>query len=275
MRRRYIRPGPDENPRTGSLYRALFGAVVRAYGLLPGGRGRSGPVERGGRRRSERHSGSSRCGDPGRLDHCVGAVFGDSATLRGLGPGSVREIPDPRARGPSRALRTGQVGRDWTVAVESGAEMQAEVARQATEGVDLIKLYSGVPPELVGVTVDEASRYGVPVALHAGETLWTEAVDLGVAMLVHSGHGTPMDEIVSLDDPAGASGPDWYAAHADAPAGPGFQRLVQSLVRQGVTVVPTLAIAQVTGLRGDAKHLSAFETHLAPEADLPGWWGEG
>ncbi len=202
-----------------------------------------------------------------------GAREGAGTELRDrLGPG----LPRMRTAGPIiEYLRPSQGGLDWAVTVESAAAMREEVVRQANGGVDLIKLYAGVPPELVEAAVEEASTFGLPVALHAGETLWTEAADLGVSMLVHSGYGTPMDEIVNLEDPAGASDPEWYAAYADAPSGPRFRRLVQSLVSQGVVVVPTLAITQAAGLGGDATLLPGFETHLAPEADLPGWWGEG
>jgi len=42
-----------------------------------------------------------------------------------------------------------------------------------------------------------------------------------------------------------------------------------------VTVVPTLAITQAGGLGRDATLLPQFETHLAPETELPGWWPDG
>lgn len=202
-----------------------------------------------------------------------GAREGAGVRLRGRLPAS---SPGMRTAGPiiEYASAEGEVA-EWANLVATEAEVRDEVRRQVASGVDFIKFYSGLPPDLVTALVDEATMLGTPVVGHAGATTWMEAVQAGTSMLVHSGWGTPMDEIVNLPDPANATDAEWYSGYADAPNGVAFQRLTSALADRGVFVVPTLAITQAAGLGKDATLLPRFETELAPEADLEGWWTEG
>ncbi len=121
----------------------------------------------------------------------------------------------------------------------------------------------------------EADKHGIPTIGHSIATTWLDAANSGTSMLVHSGYSTPMDELVNLPDPESATDDAWYAGYADAPNGAGFDRLVRTLIEHEVTVVPTLAITRAGGLGKDAALLPEYETDLAPEADLPGWWSDG
>jgi imidazolonepropionase-like amidohydrolase len=188
------------------------------------------------------------------------------------------EVRGPRllTAGPSiDATRADGVPGSGSRWVSSELEVRREVRAQAETGVDWIKLYSGLPPELVQAAVDEAHGLGLPVALHAGRTRWGEAARAGVDMLVHSGFGTPMDEVVDLPDPAAAADREWYEAYARATEGAAFARLVEALVAARVVVVPTLAITLASGLGDGASLLPRFRPDLAPDADLDDWWGEG
>ncbi|MEZ4425934.1 MAG: amidohydrolase family protein, partial [Gemmatimonadota bacterium] len=213
------------------------------------------------------------------VEHGVTTILNPGARV-----GSGIELRDRIAGAPPRMLTAGPIierrdlseaSMDWAVLVETEAEARAEVRRQIASGVDFVKIYSGVSPDLAGVVVDEAALSGVPVIAHAGATSWTQAARAGVSMLVHSGYGTPMDEIVNLPNPASATDAEWYAGYADAPNGAAFRDLVELLKDRQVTVVPTLAITQAAGLGKDASLLPRFETHLAPETELPGWWPHG
>ncbi|MEZ4587959.1 MAG: amidohydrolase family protein [Gemmatimonadales bacterium] len=169
---------------------------------------------------------------------------------------------------------TGDAGR-WASLVGDEEAARREVRRQLARGVDFVKYYAAMPPPLVAAVVDEATRAGVPVIGHSVATLWRQAAVAGVSMLVHSGWGTPMDELVELAHADSATDAEWYASYAAAPRSSAFGRLTEALVERGVVVVPTLAITQAAGLGRDATLLPLFETELAPEADLPGWWDEG
>lgn len=165
--------------------------------------------------------------------------------------------------------------RGWSAEVTTEAEIRDVVREQAEAGVDFVKLYRNLPPELVAAATDEAHRHGLPVVGHMGATTWGEAAEAGVDMLVHSGWGTPIDEVISLDDPEAASDAEWYRAYAEAPSGPRFQQLAAMLAEREVTVVPTLSITQASGLGADATLLPQFRTDLAPDTSVAGWWSPG
>lgn len=69
--------------------------------------------------------------------------------------------------------------------VTTEEEVIEEVRRQATSGVDFIKLYVGLNPELLKVAIDEAHSQGIKVIGHLYLTSWTDAANLGIDFLTH------------------------------------------------------------------------------------------
>ena len=59
--------------------------------------------------------------------------------------------------------------------VTSEEEVRKEVRRQAAAGVDYIKLYVGLKPDLVKAAIDEAHSQGIKVIGHLYLTSWTDA----------------------------------------------------------------------------------------------------
>ncbi len=163
----------------------------------------------------------------------------------------------------------------WAAQTPSDSTVRAEVRQQTASGVDFIKLYAGLTPDLVAAAIAESHEAGLPVIGHLETTNWGDAARMGIDMLVHSGWATPMDEIIVLDDSTTASDYDWYAAYLESPSGAPFAELVSVLKTQGVIVVPTIAVQQASALGNDLALLERLQPHLAPEADVPGWWGEG
>lgn len=72
-----------------------------------------------------------------------------------------------------------------STAVRTADDVRAEVRRQVAKGVDMVKLYAYLPPELVAAGVDEAHRLGVKAIAHVMMTTWTEAARLGLDGIVH------------------------------------------------------------------------------------------
>jgi len=163
----------------------------------------------------------------------------------------------------------------WATEVTTEAEIREEVQAQAAQGVDFIKLFRHLPPDLVAAAITEARLHEIPVVGHMGETTWGEAARAGIDMVVHLGWGTPMDEIVNLDKPDAATDAEWYHAYADAPNGSRFAALARILVEEDVVVVPTLSIHQAAGAGKDASLLPLFQTELAPDAYVDNWWSDG
>ena len=69
--------------------------------------------------------------------------------------------------------------------VETEDDIRAAVRGQAAQGVDVVKLYTGLTSDLVRAAIDEAHSEGLPVLGHLGRTAWTEAVTAGIDALTH------------------------------------------------------------------------------------------
>jgi imidazolonepropionase-like amidohydrolase len=74
--------------------------------------------------------------------------------------------------------------------ISSEEEAREEVRHQAAEGVDYVKLYVGLPPNLVKAAIDEAHIQGIRVIGHLYMTSWTDAANLGIDALTH---GVPVN----------------------------------------------------------------------------------
>ena len=81
--------------------------------------------------------------------------------------------------------------------VTTEEEVREEVRNQATAGVDYIKLYVGLKPDLVKAAVDEAHRQGIKVIGHLYLTSWTDAANLGIDFLTH---GVPVSPFLLPED---------------------------------------------------------------------------
>jgi imidazolonepropionase-like amidohydrolase len=69
--------------------------------------------------------------------------------------------------------------------VQTEQDVRQEVRTQALAGVDYIKLYVGLTPELVKAAIDEAHFNGIKVIGHLYLTSWTDAANLGIDALAH------------------------------------------------------------------------------------------
>ena len=75
--------------------------------------------------------------------------------------------------------------------VQTEQDVRQEVRTQAAAGVDYIKLYVGLTPELVKAAIDEAHSNGIKVIGHLYMTGWTDAANLGIDALTHGVPVTP------------------------------------------------------------------------------------
>ena len=82
--------------------------------------------------------------------------------------------------------------------ISSEEEAREEIRNQAAAGVDYVKLYVGLPPNLVKAAIDEAHIQGIKVIGHLYMTSWTDAAKFGIDALTH---GVPVDPfLLSADD---------------------------------------------------------------------------
>jgi hypothetical protein len=69
--------------------------------------------------------------------------------------------------------------------VQTEQDVRHEVRNQVVTGVDYVKLYVGLTPDLVKVAIDEAHSNGKEVVGYLYLTSWIDAANLGIDALTH------------------------------------------------------------------------------------------
>ena len=143
--------------------------------------------------------------------------------------------------------------------VRTEQEVRQEVRLQAAIGVDYIKLYVGLTPNLVRAAIDEAHHDGIKVTGHLYLTSWTDAANLGIDSLTH---GVPVSPYLLPKDKQrifieSGSGPSddffWLSlVNLNGSSSTEINEMIKSLVKHRVSVDPTLGIYEAM-LKDDKK----------------------
>lgn len=75
--------------------------------------------------------------------------------------------------------------RNLTSVVKTPKDIEQEVLKQKEAGVDMIKLYTSLTPDMLRAGIDAAHANGLMVTAHLHTTSWTEAAELGIDNIVH------------------------------------------------------------------------------------------
>jgi len=138
-------------------------------------------------------------------------------------------------------------------------EVRQEVRLQAAIGVDYIKIYVGLTPNLVKAAIDEAHHNGIKVIGHLYLTSWTDATNLGIDALTH---GVPVSPYLLPKDKQrifieNGMGPFdhffWLSlVNLNSNSSTEINEMIRSLVNHRVPVDPTLDIYEAI-LKDDTK----------------------
>ena len=193
---------------------------------------------------------------------------------------SAGELLGPRVltAGPlidAPTIRPTKFPEDWTY-LKTEEEIRAEVRRQQESGVDFIKLYRGLAPGLVVAAIDESHKAGLLVIGHLGKTSWLEAARAGIDVLVHSGPSVGLIQPLRRDQNPELTPGEYERLWRETVdlEGPEMEVLVSALINNGVEVNPTLVLTEAIRWGDDLGTLERLEPELAPERDIPGWWGD-
>jgi imidazolonepropionase-like amidohydrolase len=133
--------------------------------------------------------------------------------------------------------------------VQTEQDVRQEVRTQAAAGVDYIKLYVGLTPDLVEAAIDEAHINGKKVVGHLYMTSWTDAADLSIDALTH---GVPVSPFLLSE-----ADRQEFLAFGDHPFnhllwldlvdlnGPEINNMISALVNNEIPVDPTLDIYEI------------------------------
>jgi imidazolonepropionase-like amidohydrolase len=183
-------------------------------------------------------------------------------------------IIGPRIFTSGEAINIGTVG--------SEAEVRAEVARQAAAGVDFIKLYAGLPPELVRAGISEAHRRKLPVVGHLQETDWTQAAQAGIDFVTHGAPWSASLLPAALRDTyrrrisrQGAMKARIFWLEKVDLDGPQVREMIRTMAQHGVSVDPTLVAYESKFKRNSPKYAGSLDLQYASEAMRANWTDGG
>ena len=156
--------------------------------------------------------------------------------------------------------------------VADEAQVREEVRWQAAAGVDFIKIYGSMTPELTRAAIEEAHAHGLRVIGHLGRTTWKRAAELGIDAIAHGASWSPeeLPEAARADYQQSMFGRVYWLEHLDLDAPPA-REMVDALVRHGVTVDPTLIAYHTKFFGNDPRWVQHPQLALAPEMFRRGW----
>lgn len=158
------------------------------------------------------------------------------------------------------------------IATPTEEAVREEIQRQAAAGVDFIKTYAAMPPDLIEAAIDAAHAHGLPVIGHMQRTSWTEAARFGIDAITHGAPWTP--SYLSEDDRVGyrqtMKGRIYWLEHLDLD-GPQVEEMLTALAENNVTIDPTLIAYHTKFWGDDPRYLNHPEHHHVPAMILDGW----
>jgi hypothetical protein len=152
-------------------------------------------------------------------------------------------------------------------------EVTAEVQRQATAGVEFVKVYFNMPPSLVKAAIDEAHAHDLKVIGHLGLTSWQQAAEFGIDALTHVGvFGGASWELSSEDVEPVTDFNDIIALLPTIDfSGPKAVALAQTLRENDVAVDPTLVISETNTWGDDPTIVERYGPDIGPSWLTEGW----
>jgi imidazolonepropionase-like amidohydrolase len=185
------------------------------------------------------------------------------------------EIQGARLVTAGAILETTPAG-DMVVKVTTETEVRAEVARQAAAGVDVIKLYARLTPDLIRAGVDEAHRWGIQATGHLWQTSWTDAANAGIDAIEHITPGNaallPPEKRERYLAVKGTQFMFRWFEEVDLD-GPEIGEMIAALVRHHVTVDPTLLAFEAIAWADDSTRFPTNINWLLPPSLLKGSGG--
>lgn len=156
--------------------------------------------------------------------------------------------------------------------VRNAEEVREEIRYQKQVGVDFIKVYGAMPPELVEVAIAEAHALHLPVVGHLGATTWRRAAELGIDGVEHPSAWS-WDEIAPNERAHSEKGMLERVAWLERldPQAESVQTTARSLVDHHVAVDPTLVAMQTKFWGEDDRFVHHPQLGLVPAIFREAW----
>jgi imidazolonepropionase-like amidohydrolase len=159
--------------------------------------------------------------------------------------------------------------------VHNEKEVRDAVDRQVALGVDYVKLYASLGPDLIRAGVDQAHRRGVRAIAHLFATTWTDAANAGIDGIVHITPGAP--RLLPLERRPeflkrfrGTQFMLEWFSFVDI-GSPEIKEMTEALIRHDVFIDPTLVTFEAMAWGDSARIRESSDLTLAPPSLLAGW----
>ncbi len=222
----------------------------------------------------------------GTLDSTYDRRLAERLLRVALGSG-ITTIRDPGASPATEGialrgdLRAGRItGPDMFLAGElinnprlSDDDLRETVRRQAAQGVDYIKVYSGLNASQVRLVIEEAHRHGRKVIGHLQRTSWTDAARAGIDFITHGANwhqaylpSNKQEEFLAIRDMRQRIA--WYEA-LDV-SSPAVDTMVREIAARTISIDPTLVAYHTKFFWADSIYQSHGARAIVPEL-LDNW----
>ncbi|HJT17052.1 MAG TPA: amidohydrolase family protein [Thermoanaerobaculia bacterium] len=149
------------------------------------------------------------------------------------------KVVGPHIITAGRIINDGRLDAEPFVQLRDADAIRREIQWQKKAGVDLIKIYAALPPDLVKVAIDEAHAQHLPIIGHMQATSWLQAAEMGIDGVEHA---ADWNENMLLPDKRAAYdnsmfGRVYWLENLDSAA---VDRTIAALKEHHVAVDPTL-----------------------------------
>jgi imidazolonepropionase-like amidohydrolase len=177
------------------------------------------------------------------------------------------KVAGPHIITAGRIINDGQLDAEPFVQLRNANDIRREIRWQKAAGVDLIKIYAALPPDLVQVAIDEAHAQHLPIIGHMQATSWLQAAEMGIDGVEHA---ADWNEDMLLPDKREAYdnsmfGRVYWLGNLDPAA---VDRTIAALKAHHVVVDPTLMAIATKFFPRWAENA---DNKLMPQLWLEGW----
>jgi imidazolonepropionase-like amidohydrolase/RimJ/RimL family protein N-acetyltransferase len=178
----------------------------------------------------------------------------------------------PRIFTAGRIINQSSFNPEPFLPVITADDVRHEIRWQKAAGVDVIKIYGSMTPELTKVAIDEAHAAGLPIIGHLQRTTWTEAAKLGIDGIEHFAPWAPsyLPEAARGRYEQSMFGRVYWLQHVDV-NGPEIAEMIAAMKAHGVALDPTLIALHTKFFGNDPRWLQNPDNALAPRAFSSGW----
>ncbi|NER12756.1 amidohydrolase family protein [Leptobacterium flavescens] len=166
--------------------------------------------------------------------------------------------------------------KNLTVKVKTTDDIITEINSQKENGVDFIKLYSSLSPELLKAGIEHSRKLGLKSIAHLHSTSWTEAADLKVDNIVHIMPGNenllPKDkrkEYLKYANLGVMAHIKWFE-YVDLD-GKEIREAIKALKENNVSVDPTLVVFHAAFFGDSGEYQSQEELKYLPGSIVKNW----